>query len=181
MRRLAQLFSARSVADGGRACNLFLESLMANPLKMLKLKPQTVQSIQEIPIDAAPRKVWSLLIDANAWFQFSDAPGERSRQSLDLRPGGLWTAENPNGSAMLMGTVVYYEPGKLLRVAGQLGLTHLPVNSVVIFELQPKPDGKSTLLRVGTRMFGYMGADVKKGYKNGWKQLLARLKTLAEK
>lgn len=154
---------------------------MANPLKMLKLKPETVQSIQEIPIDATPKRVWSSLLDANSWFQFSDAPEERSKQNLDLRPGGLWTSKFADGTEMLMGTVVYIEPGKLLRVAGQLGLTHLPVNSVIIFELQPKPDGKSTLLRVGTRMFGYMDPDVKKRYKGGWKQLLERLKDIAEK
>ena len=151
---------------------------MANPLKMLKLKAQSTQSIQEVSIAATPKKVWSLLQDPSVWFFFD--PAHKSKHALDLKPGGLWTAVNPDGSAMLMGTVAYYEPGKILRVTGQLGLTHLPVSSVIIYELQSKDDGKATLLRVGTRMFGYMDLDVKKRYKGGWKGLLGNLKMVAE-
>ena len=104
---------------------------MANPLKMLKLKAQSVQFIQELPIAAAPKKVWTTLLNPSAWFVFD--PAHRAKHTLDLRPGGQWTSMHPDGNAALMGTVVYVEPGKLLRVSGPLGLTHLPVTSVIIF------------------------------------------------
>ena len=151
---------------------------MANPLKMLKLKAQSVQFIQELPIAAAPKKVWTSLLNPSAWFVFD--PAHRSKHTLDLRPGGQWTSVNPDGNASLLGTVAYIEPGKLLRVMGQLGMTHLPVMSVIIFELQPKQDGKATLLRVGTRMFGFMDLDRKKHMKDAWKRLMGNIKALAE-
>src|SRR3954471_10914920 len=109
---------------------------MANPLKMLKLKAQSVQFIMEVPIAATPAKVWSSLQNPSSWFFFD--PAMKSKHTLVLKPGGQWTAQNPDGSAVLFGTVAYFEPAKLLRITGQLGLTHLPVNSVIIFELQPK-------------------------------------------
>jgi uncharacterized protein YndB with AHSA1/START domain len=151
---------------------------MANPLKMLKLKAQSLQFIQELPIAATPKKVWTALLDPSAWFVFG--PAHQSKHTLDLRPGGQWTSVRPDGTASLLGTVVYIEPGKLLRVHGPLGLTHLPVTSVIIFELQPKQDGKATLLRVGTRMFGFMDLDRKKHMKDAWRKLMGNIKVLAE-
>ena len=151
---------------------------MANPLKMLKLKVQSMQFIQELPIAAVPKKVWTTLLNPSEWFVFD--PAHRAKHTLDLRPGGQWTSVHPDGNAALMGTVVYVEPGKLLRVNGPLGLTHLPVTSVIIFELQPKQDGKATLLRVGTRMFGFMDLDRKKHMKDAWKRLMGNIKALAE-
>ena len=151
---------------------------MANPLKMMKLKAQSIQFILEVPIAATPAKVWSSLLNPSTWFFFD--PAMKSKHTLELTPGGQWTAENPDGSSMLMGTVAYFEPGKLLRITGQLGLTHVPVSSVIIFELQPKKDGKATLLRIGTRMFGFMDTGVKKRYQGGWKGLFGNLKAVAE-
>ena len=152
---------------------------MANPLKMLKLKMQSAQFIQECPIAVAPKKVWSTLLKPSEWFVFD--PAHRAKHTLDLRPGGQWTSVHPDGNAALMGTVVYLEPGKLLRVTGPLGMSHLPVTSVIIFELQPTPDGKATLLRVGTRMFGLMDVDRKKHMKEAWKKLMGNIKALAER
>ena len=54
-----------------------------------------------------------------------------------------------SGTESLFATVTHIEPGKLLRVSGSIGLTHLPVTSVCIFELQPKHNGRTTLLRLG--------------------------------
>ena len=68
-----------------------------------------------------------------------------------------------------------------VSVCGQMGLTHLPVTSVAIFELQPGKDGKSTLLRVGMRMFGFLDADVQTRYEGAWQMLAGQLKALAEK
>ena len=39
------------------------ETIMANPLKLLKLKPKGFQFIKELPIQASPEKVWSSLIN----------------------------------------------------------------------------------------------------------------------
>jgi uncharacterized protein YndB with AHSA1/START domain len=152
---------------------------MANPLQMLKLKPQGIQFIQETLISATPKKVWAALKKPSEWFYF-DA-NRKSKHTLELRAGGHWISVNQDGSENFFGRVVYFEPGKLLRISGQLGLTHVPVTSVVIFELQPGKDGKSTLLRVGMRMFGFLDADVKTRYEGAWQMLAGQLKALAEK
>jgi len=60
-------------------------------------------------------------------------------------------------------------------------MTHLPVTTVVIFELQPQAGGKSTLLRLGQRSFGLIDADMKKRSSMMWKHFLPQIKELAEK
>lgn len=153
---------------------------MANPLKLLKLKPTGFQFIQELPIDATPKKVWASLLNVVKWFRFDDEPGMGSNQTLEAWPGGRWISESKDGTAALHGIVTHLEPNKLLRLSGPVGLTHLPVNNVFIFELQAKKDGKATLLRFGQRTFGFVDTDLKKRYAGGWKKLLPQLKSLAE-
>jgi uncharacterized protein YndB with AHSA1/START domain len=152
---------------------------MANPLQILPLKTLAIQFIEETTIAAPNQKVWSTVINPTAWFQFDADPAKHGKHSFELRPGGQWTATNPSGSANLLGTVVYYEPGKLLRIQGQVGLSHLPVNGVVIFELQEKDGG--TLLRVGMRLIGFMDEGVEARYQGAWKHLLSQIKAASEK
>ena len=155
--------------------------MAANPLKLLKLKPTGFQSITELPIQAPPKKVWSSLINVEKWFRFDPDPSKASKQTLDATAGGRWLSKTWEGNTIFLGTVAYVEPGKLLRLVGQLGMTHLPITTVLIFELQPKAGGKSTLLRLGQRSFGFIDADMKKRYSNIWKHLLPQLRELAEK
>lgn len=154
---------------------------MANPLKMLKLRPLHFQFIQELKIDAPPAKVWAALVKIDNWFRFDPSvPRGGGGAKLELWPGGRFYAERADGSASLHAIVTHIEPGKLLRMGGAMGLTHLPASHVFIFELQPRDRDKGTLLRLCQRSFGYMDADVKKRYGGGWKQLLAQLKEFVE-
>lgn len=151
---------------------------MANPLKLLKLKPQGFQFIQEINVDAPPPRVWMAVLDMPGWFRFD--PKAKRTGKVEPWVGGRWYVERPDGSSALNTIITQIEPNKLLRMAGPMGLTHLPVNNVFIFELQPR--GKNgTLLRFAQRTFGYIDADVKKRYHGGWKQLLPQIKAMAEK
>ena len=153
---------------------------MANPLKMLKLKATGIQFILEIPIEASPRIVWATILNTPAWFGFDDDRSRWPKQTFEAWPGGRWVMEHPGGPSYLFATITQVEPEKLLRLSGSMGMNHLPVSGAVIFELQPRKDGKTTLLRVGTRMFGYLDKDVKKRYQSGWKKLFAQLKSAAE-
>src|SRR4051812_38401262 len=109
---------------------------MANPLKMLKLKPGGFQFIQDVPIRASPARVWTSLMNFAAWFHF-DMP-DWPKMKLEPRIGGLLTAANKDGSVqMYSGVVAHIEREKLLRINGPMGMTHLPVSNVIIFELQP--------------------------------------------
>ena len=151
---------------------------MANPLKMLKLKTYAFQFIQELKIDAPPNRVWDSLLNVGGWFKF-DTNAPSFGRKLELHPGGRFFNEMPDGSMALHAIVTYVEPGKLLRLNGQMGMTHVPVNSVFIFELNDRKGG-GTLLRFCQRSFGYMDKDVAKRMKSGWGKLLPNLKALAE-
>jgi uncharacterized protein YndB with AHSA1/START domain len=144
---------------------------------MLKLRADGFQFIQETPIDAPPAKVWKSLLDVRGWWGFGPVE-KRPKVSFAARAGGQWRSQAPDGTEALHATVTYMEPGKLLRMQGQMGLTHLPVTSVIIFELQPR--GKGTLLRMAQRTYGFMDAGVKKRYQGGWKQILPQIKQFAE-
>jgi uncharacterized protein YndB with AHSA1/START domain len=153
---------------------------MANPLKMLKLKADGFQFIQELPIDAPPKKVWASLLKIDKWFGMEPDRKLWSKGTLEVWPGGRWFAKSHDGVERLFAFVTQIEPEKLLRLSGTLGVSHLPVNSVFIFELQPRDGGKSTLLRFGQRTFGYITPDIKKNFPTGWKKMLPNLKQLAE-
>ena len=153
---------------------------MANPLQMLKLKPTAIQFIHQVSINATPKKVWSSIQQPADWFYFGPHDAPRAKHAFKLQAAAPWTATNPDGSSAHLGTVSYFEPEKLLRIAGSIGLTHVPVSGVMIMELNPQSGGKTTLLRVGLRLFGFLDKDVKKRYSGGWKQLSSQLKALAE-
>ena len=153
---------------------------MANPLKELELSVYGFQFIQELPIEAPPARVWTSLANVNAWARFGPDAAQAPKSTLELWPGGRWLLETKDGTQNLFGMVTLVEPNKLLRLQGQMAMTHLPINTVVIFELQPQKDGRTTLLRLGQRTFGYMEADLEKRVKGGWGNLLPSLKKLAE-
>ena len=100
---------------------------------------------------------------------------------MELKAGGQWLMEAPDGTLSLMATITHIEPNKLIRFSGPIGLSHLPVNNVIIYELQPKDGGKSTLLRTGQRLFGFITADIEMNYKKGWEGLLQSIKAAVEK
>ena len=151
---------------------------MANPLQLLPLAMTGFQFIQEAAITAAPAKVWSTVTNPNTWFYFNPDPATRPKHTFELRAGGQWISESTNGNAALMATVLLIEPGKLLRLSGPIGLSHLPLATVVIFDLTPQ--GTGTLLKVAMRSCGYMDADVEKRYTGAWQRLLAQIKSAAE-
>ncbi|CAN5679395.1 hypothetical protein BH09PLA1_BH09PLA1_22390 [soil metagenome] len=152
---------------------------MANPLKMLKLKPMGFQFIQELKIDAKPGKVWKSLIKVDGWFKFDPTMKNKGRK-LELWPGGRFYNEGADGTQALHAIVTHIEPGKLLRLSGQMGNTHLPMDGVFIFELQErKPSG--TLLRFCQRTFGFLDPEIQMKMAGGWGKLLPQIKQMAER
>jgi uncharacterized protein YndB with AHSA1/START domain len=154
---------------------------MANPLQELSLSPYGFQIIQEVLVESPPEKTWKSLLNLENWFGYDPDPAKRVTFTLEPKLGGRWISKSADGTEALHGEIVHLEPKKLLRVRGAFGLTHLPATSVVIFELQPKNDGKATLLRLGHRTYGYMDPGVQQRYTNGWGKFLPLLKGLAEK
>jgi uncharacterized protein YndB with AHSA1/START domain len=150
---------------------------VANPLKMLKLKPTHFQFIQQVPIDAPPARVWKVLLDMPGWFRF-DSKDTQRHGKMEPWVGGRFHETTPDGASWLHATVTHMEPNKLLRLSGSFGMTHLPVCNAYIFELSPR--GKGTLLKFCQRTFGALTPDVSKQYRGGWKKLTQQLKAIAE-
>ena len=149
---------------------------MANPLKLLKLKPTNFQILQEIPVKAPPAKVWKTLL-ACKWFEFE--PG-RTDCSLEAKIGGRFMMAHRDGSVeRLFGFVSHLEPNKLLRIYGPGVMSHLPTSTALIWEVQPAKSG--SVLRFCQRSYGAMTSDAKKSQEKGWKFMHGNLKKLAEK
>jgi uncharacterized protein YndB with AHSA1/START domain len=75
-------------------------------------------------IAAPPDKVYAALIDIAHWWSGAHSfSGDAKNMTLDARAGGCWCEALPKtgGSAQHM-TVIYTDPGKLLRMHGALGL-----------------------------------------------------------
>jgi uncharacterized protein YndB with AHSA1/START domain len=152
---------------------------MANPLQMLDLKIQGIQFIQETPINAPSKKVWAAIAKPADWFYFD--PKRKSKHTFQLKPGGNWSAVSKDGNSSLFGTVTLIEPGKLIRMSGHFGLTHLALAGTLIFELQPGAEKNTTTLRLGLRLAGFIDDSVQARYEGAWKMLAGQIKALAEK
>jgi uncharacterized protein YndB with AHSA1/START domain len=142
---------------------------------MLKIKPGGFQFIQQIDIDASPQKTWKALINIGGWFNI--APGEGRSLKLEPWAGGRFYSKQGD-IEHLNAIVTYIEPHKLIRFSGQMGMSHLPVISAFIFQLEPK--GNGTLLKLCHRCYGMIDTEAKQRYSGGWKQLLAKLKAFSE-
>ena len=77
-------------------------------------------------IAAPPDKVYAALIDVGHWWSSAHSfSGDAKNMTLDARGGGCWceTIPKTGGSVQHM-TVVYADPGKMLRMRGALGPFH---------------------------------------------------------
>ena len=73
-------------------------------------------------IAATPDKIYAALIDPARWWSSAHAfSGDAKNMTLDARAGGCWCEKLPDGGSVLHMTVVFADPGKLLRLRGALG------------------------------------------------------------
>jgi uncharacterized protein YndB with AHSA1/START domain len=80
--------------------------------------------------------------------------GNSANLSIDPRPGGCWCEKLPGGGAQHM-TVVFADPGKLLRLRGALGpLQSMAVDGSMTFQLAEA--GGKTRLQLTYVVGGYL-------------------------
>jgi hypothetical protein len=104
-------------------------------------------SVKQTAIVAAPAaKAWAQLIELRAWWDRSHTwSGDAANLSLDPSAGGCFCETLPRGGGVRHMTVVFADPGKLLRLTGGLGpLQDLPVAAVMTFKLT-EAQGKTTV------------------------------------
>ncbi|WP_066549365.1 MULTISPECIES: SRPBCC family protein [unclassified Sphingomonas] len=113
-------------------------------------------SEHRVTIAATPDRVWSVLVAPQRWWNASHTySGDAANLSLDLRAGGCWCEKLAGGGAVEHMRVVYFEPGRVLRMRGSLGpLQEGAVTGTMTVTLTP--GGNGTELTVRYVVGGYM-------------------------
>jgi len=114
----------------------------------------TVKTVVQISAPAAT--VYRAIIERVwAWWEPSHTfSGNASNLSIDATPGGCFCEKLPNGGGVRHMTVVYVDPGKLLRLTGGLGpLGELAVTGTMTLKLT-EAAGK-TAVEMTYRVGGY--------------------------
>src|SRR5579872_6203267 len=130
---------------------LLLPCLLQSETK--ELKTGAFQVTQEVILPAKPEAVYDAVTgDITGWWDHSFS-GKPKKLYIEAKPGGgFWEIFNDAGEGVLHATVIYAEPGKMLRFAGPLGLSGQAVNVVTTYEFIPDPAG--TRLRLTCSVAG---------------------------
>jgi uncharacterized protein YndB with AHSA1/START domain len=107
-------------------------------------------------IAAPPDKVYAALIDPAKWWNKAHTfSGDSGNMTLDARAGGCWCEKLPDGGSVLHMTVVFADPGKLLRMRGALGpFQSTGMEGAMNIVLTPNKDG--TLVELVYNLGGYV-------------------------
>ncbi len=105
----------------------------------------TVKIVSNVSAPAA--KVYSVLVEQiGVWWDPAHTwSGKSANLSLDPTPGGCFCEKLPAGGGVRHLTVLYADPGKLLRLSGGLGpLQDMAVNGSMTWKLTEE-SGKTTI------------------------------------
>lgn len=132
----------------------------------------TVQSTVEVA--AAPSAVYSTLVQqVRAWWSSDHTfSGDAANLTIDPRPGGCFCERLPGGGGVIHLTVVYADPGKLLRLRGGLGpLQGTGVTGSLTFAFSPVEGAESrTKVELTYQVGGYVA-----GGLGGWAATVDRV------
>ena len=94
-------------------------------------------------IAAPPDKVYAALIEPGRWWSSDHTfSGDAKNMHLDAKAGGCWCEALPNGGSVVHLIVVYVDPGKAVRLRGELGpFQGLAVDGAMTWKLKPTADG----------------------------------------
>jgi uncharacterized protein YndB with AHSA1/START domain len=92
-------------------------------------------------VNAPPEKLWSAITQLPAWWNSAHTwSGKASNMSVDLHAGGCW-CESWDGASVMHGTVLFIQPGKVLRFNANLGpLQDRATILKVIYKIAGPPD-----------------------------------------
>jgi uncharacterized protein YndB with AHSA1/START domain len=118
---------------------------------------------QKLVIAAGPDKVYAALIEPGKWWSPGHTfSGDSANMSLDAHAGGCWCETLKNGGSVLHMTVVYVDPGKVLRLRGALGpFQSTGMDGALTITLDPAKDGGTTVemtYNLGGYVWGGYGA-----------------------
>jgi uncharacterized protein YndB with AHSA1/START domain len=94
-------------------------------------------------VAATPDKVYAALIDPARWWNSAHTfSGDAKNMTFEARAGGCWCETLKSGGSAQHMTVVYADPGKLLRLRGALGpFQSTGMDGAMTIVLKPKDAG----------------------------------------
>jgi uncharacterized protein YndB with AHSA1/START domain len=106
--------------------------------------------------------------------------GEKSPMPMKLEawPGGRWFRDLGNNTGHFWGQVQAIKPPTLLEICGPLFMS-TPATSNVQYRLTE--ENGATRVRFVHRAMGWMPAELREGANKGWSELIARIRSGAEK
>ena len=110
-----------------------------------------------VPIAASPDRTYRAVTDSiGAWWDKAHTfSGDAKNLSLTATPGGCFCEKLPGGGGVRHMTVVYADPGKLLRLSGGLGpLQDFAVVGTMTWKFTAAGDG--TTVELTYRVGGYV-------------------------
>jgi uncharacterized protein YndB with AHSA1/START domain len=113
-------------------------------------------------ISATPATVYAALIRPALWWSPDHSfSGNSANPSLDAKAGGRWCEKVPNGGSIVLLTVVYTDPGKVLRLRGALGpFQGYAVEGAMTWLLKAAGDGTDLSLEYS------LGGYIKDGFES---------------
>jgi len=93
-------------------------------------------------------RAWAALVDVGKWWDPAHTySGEAANLSLDPKPQGCWCERVAGKPAVVHMTVLFAQPGKLLRLSGGLGpLQAMAVTGTMTWTLTPAGNGTAVEL-----------------------------------
>ncbi|MBL8757753.1 MAG: SRPBCC domain-containing protein [Phycisphaerae bacterium] len=134
---------------------------------------------QEVRIAAPREAAWRGLLDVGAWWCHHFAKAG-PRMVLEPFPGGRFYEDSADGTRALFGTVTFIRAPEVIRLAGPLGMSTLPVVSVYEWALAEDGPGAS-VLRLSHHARGLIRTDWREAHDRGWQTLWVRLRALVER
>lgn len=114
----------------------------------------------EVDVEAPPALAYrELTVGPAAWWDPEHTySGKAERLTLDARAGGCFCESMDGGASVSHGTVIYADPGQMLRLSSALGpLQEMAVVGTLSFAFSPRENGSHVTLSY--RVFGAFTED----------------------
>jgi hypothetical protein len=153
--------------------------------------PAEVQSVgangfelkESVHVAAGADKVFAAILQPSRWWSSDHTfSGSAANLTLDARVGGCWCEKLPDGGSVEHLRVIYFAPGKMLRLRGALGpFQGFAVDGVMTFAVKSSAGGTDIVLTYAIGGYAKDGFDnLSKGADQVLGAQIERLRKLIE-
>jgi len=142
----------------------------------MKVEDLTLDVEQHIDINAAPEKVFTVMLN-QLGKDNTNLAGESLQLQIEPKPGGRWFRDRGNGIGHLWGFVQVIKPPTLLELSGPMFMSYPAQNHV---EVKVEKTGTGSRVTLRHRAIGMIDPEHRKNVGTGWNHMLAAMKKAAE-